>query len=37
MANILIWSDRALVEYDKLQAYLFEEWGEETDRDHYSF
>ena len=29
MANRLIWSDRALEEYDKLQEYLYEEWGEE--------
>ncbi len=29
MANTLIWSDRALEEYDKLQEYLYEEWGEE--------
>lgn len=29
MANVLIWSDRALVEYAKLQEYLYEEWSEE--------
>jgi len=29
MANVLIWFDRALVEYAKLQEYLYEEWSEE--------
>jgi plasmid stabilization system protein ParE len=29
MANLLIWSDRALKEFDALQEYLYEEWGEE--------
>jgi len=29
MADLLIWSERALEEYDKLQTYLFSEWGEE--------
>lgn len=29
MANTLVWSNRALEEYEKLQEYLFEEWGEE--------
>jgi len=29
MNNFLIWSDRALKEFGKLQEYLSEEWGEE--------
>ena len=29
MANALIWSERALYEYDALQLYLFGEWGEQ--------
>jgi len=29
MAKLLIWSDRALAEYDKLQEYLYAEWGYE--------
>ena len=29
MANSLKWTDRALEEYDKLLAYLYNEWGEE--------
>jgi len=29
MTKFLIWSDRALEEYDKLQDYLYEEWGDE--------
>jgi plasmid stabilization system protein ParE len=32
MADLLIWSERALKEYDKLQTYLFSEWGEEITR-----
>lgn len=28
MANALIWSDKAVEEYDRLQQYLYEEWGE---------
>jgi plasmid stabilization system protein ParE len=27
MAEFLIWSDRAMREYEKLQAYLLREWG----------
>lgn len=29
MANSLIWSERALKEYDQLLDYLIEEWGKE--------
>jgi plasmid stabilization system protein ParE len=29
MAKLLIWSDRALAEYDKLQEYLYAELGYE--------
>jgi len=29
MDNFLIWSDRALDEYNKLQNYLYAEWGDE--------
>jgi len=32
MANHLIWSHRALKEFDGLQEYLYEEWGEEITR-----
>lgn len=28
MAKPLIWADRALKEFDSLQEYLYEEWGE---------
>jgi len=28
MANALIWSDKAVEEYDRLQQYLYEEWGD---------
>jgi plasmid stabilization system protein ParE len=29
MANNLFWTERALIEYEKLIDYLLEEWGEE--------
>ena len=28
MVSALIWSDRAADEYEKLQSYLYQEWGE---------
>jgi len=28
MAKALIWTNRALIELDSLQDYLYEEWGE---------
>ncbi len=32
MAEILIWSERALEEFDKLQDYLLSEWDEEISK-----
>jgi len=32
MAEILIWSERAQEEFDKMQDYLLSEWGEEISK-----